>query len=151
MKAKELVDFIMNGRKAASIVNVRAEVSANAYAPYHNIKKLVTVRAVINFKYTLSVRRKTGNTNFVAAPRAWGVHYKGHPAIIEHKGKFYLQMQPLPEKERVHYYFNPETGEKVDKSVLNFKPEKDSPVMVRAFSIENIRKISIFGQHHEIL
>ncbi len=124
--------------------------------PYHGrVVKRQKSNVFIKFDYENSVnkaRLKEGkDADFVAKPRAWGVHVDNTP-LIEHKGEFYLEARFLGNEPLIEYFID--KGTPIDKKLFEaFCPEKpesktqdlENEVVIRDFKISGILEITMNG------
>lgn len=168
----QLVDRLMNlrGAKFTTIVAETDPRMRKTGNPFVGATKVSRVNGVVNWIYQNSVnnqRVREGQPlnqqgeveHFSPEPRKWGQrlkHETGHVApLVEHKGKHYLELKV--ERSLGHEYrLNGETLDSQD--VAEFLPKRkegarqkvDNPVVLRDYSIENIRQITIDGVIYEV-
>ena len=93
--------------------------------------------------------------NFQLQPRTWGTRVP-NTCFVEHKGQYYVEVIFLKAGE-TYYTLD---GKKVDKSVIQGLPESreeavqgglDNKVIIRTFSVESIKSITINKQKYDNL
>lgn len=161
----ELVEILRN-HKGATPISFTALTTVNARKtgnPYDAILKLSTVNAFTGHDYENSVNRqrlREGKTpDFVEQGRAWGTNINN--LLVEKDGKFYLRVRPLKSLEEPTYFTR--VGNKlteVKKSVIErFLPaiyhsqiqNTDKEIIHREYMVENLRTVSINGEHYELV
>ena len=163
----QLIDRLMNlrGAKFATIVAETDPRMRKTGNPFVGATKISRVNGVVNWIYQNSVNNQRVRENqpldnageveyFEPEPRRWGTRLKhdtGHVApLVEHKGKHYLELKV--ERSLGHEYrLNGQTLDPQD--VAEFLPERkesarqrvDNPVILRDYSLDNIKTITIDG------
>lgn len=172
MTKADLVSVLMD-RKGAFFGTIVAETDPRMKKtgnPYVGATKISRVNGLFNWIYENAVNRQrcreeqpldaAGEVeHFTALPRKWGVRVKREDGtvtpLVEHKGQFYLEMKV----ERSLGYEYRKDGATLDpKAVEAFLPERkegtrqevDNPVILRDYSIESIRQITLDGIVYEI-
>ena len=156
----DLVKLLMQVRTAtpAKILAetvVKMNKTDNPY--YDKIRKTQLSNVFINFKYENSVNNallKEGKTdNFVAKERSWGVRVVGTPLVL-HNNQYYLETRFLNNEPKISYSMG---NVDIDKSVFENFLVKKSPsktqglekeVILRDFSIDNIKEITFNNNHY---
>lgn len=89
---------------------------------------------------------------FTAAARAWGTRIDNSP-LIEHNGKFYLQVD-FQRSGTVQYFLDNKPIDKADIEGLDEKEqtsgrqglEDENAVVIRTFALDSIREIRMMGE-----
>lgn len=92
-------------------------------------------------------------SSFQLGPRQWGVRRSGMP-FVDHNGNVYLEVIFL-RPGKITYYYN---GEMIPKSLVQGLDDKEegeqggleNKVIIRTFNINNIKNISIGGDHFDL-
>ena len=153
----------VRGARAVSVVTVTVpqmnkKVNGEPNPFYGRVQKRTYLSVMIGFRYENSVNnqreREEKDADFVAAPRAWGVHVQGTP-LIEHNGKFYLECKV----EKVlgsHYFLD---GEPADDEVIepylakrktSSRQGVDKTVILIDVELKNIETIVMNGDTYTI-
>lgn len=150
----------IKGAQPATIVAVTTPTMTKTDNPYMGrVNKMQMTNIFINFIYENSVNRQRlredETPDFVAHPRKWGQRITGTP-LVEHKGKFYLEAKVEKVFDSVYYI----DGAQADTKLLTpFLPTKHSnadhqgvekEIIVRDYSLDNIREIKMLGEHYII-
>jgi len=159
---KELLAKLMEakGAKPITIVSkttpklLKKHRDSGEPCPYSNVSKVSRTNGMMNFDYEKAVNRQLvregKEDNFEAVERKWGKHITR--GIIEHKGKYYLQLKVQNAIESV-YLQNDERVE-IDKGYLPKQSTKQGvkkEVIVRDYSLDNISSIKIGGESYDIV
>lgn len=168
----ELVEKMQNRRGAfvATIVAETVPAMRKTGNPYVGATKISRVNGLLNWIYENAVNRQRCRENtpvdangevehFEAAPRKWGQRIRRDDGtvtpLVEHKGKHYVELKV----ERSLGYEYRHNGQPVDaEAIEEFLPDRkegarqevENPVILRDYSIENIRQITIDGIVYEI-
>ena len=172
MTKADLVSTLLT-RKGAFFSTIVAETDPRMKKtgnPYVGATKISRVNGLFNWIYENAVNRQrcreeqpvdaSGEVeHFTALPRKWGSRVTRDDGtvtpLVEHKGQFYLEMKV----ERSLGYEYRKDGATLDpKAVEAFLPERkegarqevDNPVILRDYSIESIRQITLDGIVYEI-
>lgn len=108
----------------------------------------------LNGNYTKQARRETGNSEFVAQPRAWGERV-GESCIIRHNDNFYLEYFCMNVLESGYMIDGVHaTPEQVD-IIREFLPKRKkttnagvSTDTVRCVNVENIISVKMNGKNY---
>lgn len=173
MTKADLVSNLMS-RKGAFFSTIVAETDPRMKKtgnPYVGAMKISQINGLFNWIYQNSVNRQRIKENqpldaagevehFEPAPRKWGTRIKRTDGtvtpLVEHKGQYYLEMKV----ERSLGYEYRKDGAVIDPKVVEaFLPERkegarqevDNPVILRDYSIDSIRQITLDGIVYEIV
>lgn len=160
----------LRGAKAVSFVAV-TEPDMRAGNPFGGrLRKMSYVNGMLNTVYARSVQRQrereqqpldaNGNVEqFMAMPRKWGTRLQRADGtilpLVEHKGKHYMEVQVGKSLRHVYMFDNGTPvgakGRKLVRAWLRKKVEGrrqmvDKPVILRDYSLENLRELTIDGQ-----
>jgi hypothetical protein len=154
LSVNELRDNLM-GIKGAMILTIEAETLPQMRKtdnPYMGTRKVSSVNGVINWVYEIAVNnqrlREDKEADFTAFPRKWGKRIKGTP-LVEHKGKFYLEMKVQSAKAHyVHGDAEIDVSELIPYFYERSKSRQgvDKEVILRDYALENIRAIRWGGE-----
>lgn len=144
--------------KGASIVTIHAETAPTMRVtgnPYTGAVKRSAVNGVINWIYENAVNRQRERENlvpnFTAFPRKWGHRIHGTP-LVEHKGKFYLEMKV--QHATCRYFIGNVEVNHADISpwLRPHSPHRQGvsrEIILRDYALENISAF-IFGDTYQI-
>lgn len=149
----------IKSRKGAAFITFYAltEAQKSAAKNAQKVYKLSRVNGIVNFVYENSVnnqlRREGKEFAFTAKPRKWGVHVS--PSIIEHKGKFYLQVKVERTLGKPKYFTN---GKLVNKAEISHLLKEsrasgqpcDKEVILRDYSFDAITSLSMDGKCYKL-
>lgn len=119
-----------------------------------HVRKVSRVNVCLGFQYDNAVNRQLGRegqeSNFVAAPRQWGV--KVTPMIVEHKGRFYLETKV--EKSLDSQYIDDDGKEIPFELVKPFLPKRskstrqgtEKEILVRDYALDSLKTIAFNGE-----
>ncbi len=140
-------------------------VTGNPY-PKGAVKKLTRLNVMVGARHESSVQRQQAREGqeptFVAAPRKWGVHIS--PALVTHKGEFFLSAQMNPLNRPRPIYLVPKgkrnTLTMVSKETLapwlpERKDERESQGVVRTvehrdFRLDSIISLTMNGEQYRV-
>jgi hypothetical protein len=172
MTKADLVSALMS-RKGAFFGTIVAETDPRMKKtdnPFVGAMKISRVNGLFNWIYENAVNRQRVRENqplddagevehFDAHPRKWGVRLRREDGtvtpLVEHKGSYYLEMKV----ERSLGYEYRKDGVTLDpKAVEAYLPQRkegarqevDNPVILRDYSIDSIRQITLDGIVYEI-
>jgi len=113
---------------------------------------------MLNFDYAAAVNRQRERegmvADFVAEPRKWGERVAGTP-LVTHKGKWYVEAM-VRRSEVVGYIMpdgtavDPEEVAKWLKVRHGGRQAVKKPIILRDFSVENIRSMRMKGMEYII-
>ena len=125
-----------------------------------NCYKTSRVNGSIQFDYENNVNaqraREGEKKDFVAQKPSWGTRL-GDSCIIEHDGKYYIYVRVLA--SLAHAYHDA-SGNAIDAEVVKpFLAKRkqsqtqgtEKEIIVRKYTISNIREMTVNGQHYEII
>lgn len=152
--------------KGATFVTVSALTDANARKtgnPFKAVLKLSCINGTTGADYEASVNRQQGreggDQTFQASARKWGQRIA--PALVEHKGNFYLPIQPRHTRKPI-FFGQRDNGmicQVQKESIASFLPEKKSQaeaqgvekeIIYRDIALTSIAQISINGEQYRI-
>lgn len=135
------------------VTKTKPKVKANC--PY-NITKLSTVNGMAGFIYENSVNKQRikedKDPDFKAEPRRWGIRIPKTP-LVEHKGSFYLELKVQHSDSE---YFDGKkkiSREEITPYLTSSSTDKqqlDKPVILRDYSLENIKELHMNGQTYVV-
>ena len=148
--------------KGATFATITADVDARCTGgkngPFAGTRKVSVVNVALNVNYEKSVNRqleREGKTaEFEASANPWGSHVENCPLIVNGE-KFYLQ--GIPQKTLKTAFFK--NGTEVEKQEIEaYLPKKsenqtqgtDKEIVVRRWSLENIKEIKIGGNEYYV-
>jgi hypothetical protein len=172
MTKADLVDTLKT-RKGAFFATIVAETDPHMKKtdnPFLGAMKISRVNGLFNWIYENAVNRQRCRENqplddagevehFTALPRKWGVRIKREDGtvtpLVEHKGAYYLEMKV---ELSLGYEYRKDGATLDPKAVEAFLPKKKegerqevaNPVILRDYSIESIRQITLGGVVYEI-
>ena len=172
MTKADLVDVLMT-RKGAFFSTIVAETDPRMKKtgnPFVGAMKISRVNGLFNWIYENAVNRQRIKENqpldaagevehFDAAPRKWGTRVKREDGtvtpLVEHKGQYYIEMKV---EKSLGYEYRKDGATLDSKAVEAFLPERkegarqevENPVILRDYSIESIRQITLDGIVYEI-
>lgn len=136
--------------------NIVEVISLNTFG---DVEKVAHINVGCGKIYENSVnnqrQREDKPTDFVSEPLPWGQWVKRDDGsvttLIEHKGKLYVRLEVQKSVQRQYQDANGNVLE--TKAVEKFLPDRDegkrqevdSPVIVRAYALENIKQIIADG------
>lgn len=160
----------LRGAKAVSFVSI-TEPDLRAGNPFNGrLRKQSYVNGMLNTIYARSVNRQrereqqpldaSGNVEqFTALPRKWGTRLQRADGtilpLVEHKGKHYMEVQVGKSLRHVYMLDNGQPlGAKgrrlarlwLRKKVEGRRQQVDKPVILRDYSLDNLRELTIDGQ-----
>lgn len=138
--------------------------------PFHGrVAKLSRVVGMIGFRYSASVNRQRAREGrptdrdgavpwFVAEPRKWGKPW-GKSPLIEHLGRFYLEVKVNRGQSQVEYE-EAETGRKITHTQLapylrkrsrSKKQGVENEVLLRDYALESIVQLRMGGDVFDVV
>lgn len=159
MTKEELAEFLkeIKGTTFCTIeTETEPKLKGGKKCPYAGVKKISKVNGAIGFIYENAVNnqrvREGSEADFESEPRAWGHRISGTP-LVEHKGKFYIEVK-VEKTEKPLYILNGNFISNEDiKPYLpetTSRQELDKEVILRDYSLDNIKMIKIKGQQFQI-
>lgn len=159
MKQNEFIDLVTKIKRATFITFKSAtDVKLpKGNALHGRLKKVSEVNAQINFNYKNAVnnRRKIEGkeTDFETSGRTWGTK-DGNCSIIENKGIKYLNVRVLKSLD-ASYLLDGKPVKKEDvaqhlpaKKSSSDKQDLEKEVIVRTYTLSNIKEVTINGNRH---
>lgn len=146
--AGEFVEMLRNHKGATPIGMITVtQVKDVVGKVYH---KFSTPCGFMGFDYQNSVnnaQEKQGEErDFVAQPRKWGKHVNA--CLIEHNGKFYLQLKAQKSRIKPFYMSNGQIFARIEQKK---RSNPDHGVIVRDYSIDTIKQITYKGETYRIV
>lgn len=154
---QELVNKI-NSVTGTTFVTVETETIPSVKKGSPVLIKRSRVNGLIGGNYTNSVNyqriREESEPNFVAAKRVWGENVNSF--LVKLKDKFYLKLK-VEKCETPEYFSN---GVRIDNTVAqtflskkseSSRQELDKNVIIRNYTVDNIRKITMCGESYDIV
>lgn len=162
---EELKDLLMS-RKGANFVSFESETDARLRKtgnPFGEVRKTSKVNGMINWVYANAVNRQRSREgqpvgedgeveHFEPKPRKWGTRIKGTP-FVENNGKLYVEIKVERTLSKPTYRDadgNVLTAEQVapflPKRKKNARQGVDKEVILRDYSMDNIRRIKVNGE-----
>ena len=134
------------------------EPKLKAGNPFPGLRKVTKIGGVLNFNYQNAVNRQRERegivADFVAEPRKWGTRIEGTP-LVTHNGKTYIEAKI--ERSEIMGYIMPDLGVVDENEVIKWLPARhngrqavEKAVILRDFSIENVRSIRMKGVEYII-
>jgi len=171
IKRADLIDRFYN-QKGNTIVTASVETSVKLKGgnPFDcEVKQAQKLNGSVGFDYEANVAKrqeKNGVEVIAPKPRKWG-KLNENRTVVEHtlvktgEEKRYLQISVKSQCDKENtYFFNPATGEKLDTDLVKewkVKPSvsstqanipEDERVIVKDIDFQNIKEISIGGEHY---
>ncbi len=152
LSAADFVSMLYSVRGATMVSFIAStEPKLKAGNPFPGLRKVTKIGGVLNFNYEKAVNRQRDRegmvADFVAEPRKWGQRVEGTP-IITHNGKFYVEAKV--ERSEIMGYIMPDLSSVDPEEVAKWLPNRHSgrqavekPIVLRDFSIENIRSMKL--------
>lgn len=147
--------------KGATMVSFIASTSPKLRTgnPFPGVRKITKIGAVLNFNYASAVNRQREREgivpDFIAEPRKWGIRIEGTP-VVSHNGKFYVEAKV--EHSEIISYIMPDLSTVDEQEVANWLPSRhggrqhvEKTIILRDFSIENIRSMRMKGNEYVIV
>lgn len=156
-----LAEFLrkIKGAAPATITVKTFPRMVNKENPYYNlIYKLAKVNGMINCNYESMVNRQRiregKDPDFEALKRSWGIRMTGTPLVL-HKNKQYLEIKVQGSEYEYRYISSDKLVNKdsVNPFILTSstaRQQLDNPVILRDYSLENIKGIAVEGKFFEI-
>lgn len=124
------------------------------------ILKESVIGGIVNFIYANSVanqaKREGVADSYEAQPRKWGKHVTH--SIIEHNGKFYVQVLPKRTLRNSRFFVD---GLEVSKESIADQLAKSAPpstqnhlerkVIPRDYAFDSIKEFKLNGKHYELV
>lgn len=157
MTRKELLEKLMSV-KGASPITIISKTEPKLLVkhretkepcPYKDVTKTSVTNGMMNFDYEAAVNRQRtreeSEADFKAKERTWGTHVTR--SIIEHKGKYYLQMKVQNAVE--HKYICNGEEVSIDKGYLPAQSNRQGvkqEVIVRDYALDSVHQVKMGGQ-----
>lgn len=149
---------LLNTIKGATFISMETNIvpKLKANNPFIGIKKVSKVSGVIGFNYSNSVnnqRAKEGvEPDFKPEARKWGERISNTP-LVKHKDKFYLELKV--QNSNSDYFLD---GKRVNPEEIkpwyynkSSRQELDNEVILRDYSLDNIKRIKINKEEYSVV
>lgn len=159
ISAAAFVAMLHTIRGATAVAFISStEPDLRAGNPFPGLRKISRIGGMLNFNYAAAVNRQREREgvipDFVAEPRKWGERIAGTP-LVTHKGKWYVEAM-VRHSEVVAYIMpdlspvDPEEVAKWLKARHGGRQAVKKPIILRDFSVENIRSMKMKGVEYII-